>query len=101
MKRGFIVRSDQLRCQREGIGSEEEKQFIIDYVEGLGPNYAVRITMPPIVMFVAWLRFSIYNKILNAKVGAATCVVETVKAYKELLTEITLTDPIHFPLQQR
>jgi azaphilone biosynthesis cytochrome P450 monooxygenase len=80
------------------LEEEEENRYIMDYLEGLGPIHAVRTTMPIVVLIASWLRLPMFNKLLNAGPRAAVWAVQTIKAYKSLLTEenpkLTLFTPL-------
>ena len=80
------------------LENEEENRFIIDYLEGLGNIHAIRTTMPTFLGIASWLRLPMFNKLLNAGPRAAQWAVETIKAYKNLLTDenpkLTLFTPL-------
>ncbi|KGO48438.1 Cytochrome P450 [Penicillium expansum] len=80
------------------LEDEEENRYIMDYLEGLGPIHAVRTTMPFVITIANWLRFPIFNKLLNAGPRAAVWAVETIKAYKKLLTEENPKPTLFTPL---
>ncbi|KAJ5910072.1 Cytochrome P450 [Penicillium tannophilum] len=80
------------------LEDEEENRYIMDYLEGLGPIHAVRTTMPFVLTVANWLQFPIFNKLLNAGPRAAVWAMETIRAYKKLLSEENPKPTLFTPL---
>lgn len=80
------------------LENEEENRYIMDYLEGLGPIHAIRTTMPVLISIAAWLRLPVFNRLLNAGPRAARWAVETIQAYKNLLTDDNPKPTLFTPL---
>lgn len=80
------------------LEDEDENQQFIDYLEKLGPIHAVRTTMPWALRLASWLRFPVFDRLLNAGPRAAQWAVDTIKAYKSLLSDENPKPTLFTPL---
>ncbi|KAF2084026.1 hypothetical protein K490DRAFT_76136 [Saccharata proteae CBS 121410] len=69
----------------ETKGRIDENQYLIDYLEGLGPIHAVRTTMPMYVAIASYLRLPIWTQ-------------DTIKSYKSLLEDENPKPTLFTPL---
>jgi cytochrome P450 len=80
------------------LQNQEENQYVMDYLNGLGPIHAIRTTMPTYVAIASWLRFPMFARLLNIGPRVNQWATETLRAYKSLLQDENPKPTLFTPL---
>lgn len=83
------------------LENEEESQYLIDYLEGLGPMHAIRTTIPIYMTIASRLGFPMFARLLNSGPRIAKWASDTIKAYKSLLDEENPKSTLFSPLFEK
>lgn len=80
------------------LENQEENQYMMDYLNGLGPIHAIRTTMPTYVIIASWLRFPMFASLLNIGPRVNKWATDTLRAYKSLLQDENPKPTLFTPL---